>query len=153
MIVFSASGSTLSLQRVPAAGGVPADVVKSQGGNLKHPVFLPDGRHFLYTTNNSSTEQNGIRAASLDQTGATKENRRILPDVSGAQFAPPERSGQPGHLLFVRQDTLMAVPFDASSAQISGNVFPLADGVGLTTNNTYAPVTVSAWRAKREVYL
>ncbi len=142
VIVFSPNATATSLQRVPAAGGVPADVVKGQG-ILTHPVFLPDGRHFLYTINLGSAEQFGIYAASLDQKGDGKENRRILPDVSSAQFAPSERSGQPGHLLFVRQNTLMAVPFDASSAQLSGDVFPLADGVRLTTNNTYAPVTVS----------
>ena len=139
VIVFSPTNSAL-LQRVPAAGGVPAEVIKTPG-SMRHPVFLPDGRHFLYT--NQIGEQAGIHVASLDQTGTTKEDRRILPDVSSAQFAPPERSGQPGHLLFVRQDTLMAVPFDASSAQVSGDVFPLADGTGFTTNVTYAPVTVS----------
>ena len=37
----------------------------------------------------------------------------------------------------------MAVPFDAASAQVSGDVFPVAEGVSLTTNTTYLPATVS----------
>jgi Tol biopolymer transport system component len=37
----------------------------------------------------------------------------------------------------------MAVPFDGVSAQVSGDVFPVADHVFLTTNNTYVPVSVS----------
>jgi len=145
VIVFSPNLLGRLLQRVAAAGGVPADATKSQGGWVKHPVFLPDGRHFLYTINNGGAEQNGIHVASLDQNDEKESNadRRILPDVSRAQFAPPERSGQPGHLLFVRQNTLMAVPFDAASAQVSGDVFPLADGVGVNVVSAYAPITVS----------
>jgi hypothetical protein len=34
----------------------------------------------------------------------------------------------------LKHATACAVPFDASSAQVSGDVFPLADGVGLTSN-------------------
>ncbi len=139
VIVFAQSIDGGSLQRVAAAGGVPTDVVQS-GGYVRHPVFLPDGRHFLYTIQFGPSEQAGIQVGSLDQKG---ENRRILPDVSGAQFAPSERSGRPGHLLFVRQNTLMAVPFDASSAQVSGDVFPLADGLGVNAISAYAPITVS----------
>ncbi len=142
VIVF-AGLSAISIQRVPAAGGVPADVVQIQGGLVRVPVFLPDGRHFLYTIRAGTAEQVGIYVASLDQKGDGKENRRILPDVSPAQFAPPERSGQPSHLLFVRQNTLMAVPFDVSSAQVSGDVFPLADGVGVEPIFLNAPITVS----------
>jgi hypothetical protein len=37
----------------------------------------------------------------------------------------------------------MAQPFDSGSAQASGDVFPVAEGVSLTTNINYAPVTVS----------
>ena len=47
VIVFSPSNAGISIQRVAAAGGVPVDVTKTKG-NLTHPVFLPDGRHFLY---------------------------------------------------------------------------------------------------------
>ena len=43
IIVFSPNVSGISIQRVPAAGGVPADVTESKG-NLRHPVFLPEGR-------------------------------------------------------------------------------------------------------------
>ncbi len=154
VIVFSPNSIAVSLQRVAAAGGVPTDVVKAQDG-LYNPVFLPDGRHFLYMILGGVATQTGIYVASLDQKadgdqrgdrpakGESNANRRILPDASSVQFAPPQRSGQPGHLLFVRQNTLMAVPFDASSAQVSGAVVPLADGVGLTSTTFYAPVSVS----------
>ncbi|HUJ50764.1 MAG TPA: protein kinase [Bryobacteraceae bacterium] len=137
VIVFSPAGSGASIQRVSAAGGVPKDLFKTKAAQL-HPVFLPDGRHFLYLARGSTPEENGIYISSLDGT----ENRRILADISSAVFAPPSNGGKPGHILFVREDTLMAQPFDPVTAQLAGDAFPVADGVGLT-NVTLAPATVS----------
>ncbi len=135
VIVF-APDPTASFQRVAAAGGVPTDVTKKMGFEL-YPVFLPDGRHFLYASL-GAPEATGIFVGSLDG----KENRRVLADGSGAVFAPSARSNRNGHILFVRQNTLMAVPFDPVSAQIAGDVFPLADGVPLS-GLAYLPSTVS----------
>ena len=36
-----------------------------------------------------------------------------------------------GRLLFVRENTLVALPFDAASGQALGEVFPVAEGVSL----------------------
>ena len=60
----------------------------------------------------------------------------------------PARGGRTGHVLFVRENTLMAAPFDATSAQVSGDVFPVAEDVFLTTNNSYAAASVSESDAK-----
>jgi hypothetical protein len=74
-------------------------------------------------------DSTGIYLALLDG----KENRRVFPDISSALFAPPAHGGHTGHILFVRENTLMAAPFDATSAQLSGDVFPVAEGVPLST--------------------
>jgi eukaryotic-like serine/threonine-protein kinase len=147
VIVFSPSPGA-PIQRVAAAGGVPVDVTRTKG-ILKHPVFPPDGRHFLYNSSLGTAETTGIYVSSLDG----KENRRVLPDVSSAVFAPPapsntgpsntEKTGRVGHILFVRENTLMAAPFDAASAQIAGDVFPVAEGVSPTTDTTYVRAAVS----------
>ena len=94
-------------------------------------MFLPDGNRFLYFVARADAGKTGIYIASLDG----KENRRILADVSGAMFAP---SAGVGRLLFIRENTLMAQPFDAARATTSGDVFPVAEWVSLTTNNHYA---------------
>jgi len=138
VIVFAPNNTGSGIQRVAAAGGVPSDVRKING-NLRHPAFLPDGRHFLYLARSGSAEQTGVYASSLDG----KENRRVLADVSGAVFAPSARREGTGHILFVRENTLMALPFNAASVQVSGDVFPVAEGVSLTSNNTYLPAIVS----------
>jgi Tol biopolymer transport system component len=138
VIVFSPNNSGISIQRVSAAGGTPVDVTRTKGVQ-RLPVFLPDGRHFLYLVRNAKAEENGIYVSSLDG----RENRRVLPDASGIVFAPPGRNERNGHILFVRENTLMAAPFDAASAQLAGDVFPVADHVFLTTPGSYLPVSVS----------
>jgi eukaryotic-like serine/threonine-protein kinase len=136
VIVFSPNSTGGSIQRVAPAGGVPVDVTRTKD-DQRYPVFLPDGRHFLYLMRGGTVETTGIYVSSLDG----KENRRIFADGSGAVFAPPARRGFAGHILFVRENTLMAQPFDAATAQASGDVFPVAEGVSLTTI-AYLPATV-----------
>jgi Tol biopolymer transport system component len=126
VIVFS---TRFAIQRISAAGGVPADVTK---GSFRFPVFLPGSRYFLYLVGPQSSEKNGVYLTSLDG----KENRRILPDASSVAFAA-------GRLLFIRENTLMAQPFDAASRQIVGEAFPIVESVSFTTVANYAPVTVS----------
>ena len=55
----------------------------------------------------------------------------------------PSASAALGHLLFLRENNLMAQPFDAE-AQISGDVFPVAEGMTLANVNNFAPVSVSS---------
>jgi eukaryotic-like serine/threonine-protein kinase len=138
VIVFSPNGGNESLiQRVSASGGDPSDVSKVRTRHL-FPVFLPDGRHFLYETAGAG-ERDGIYVASLDG----KEDRRILLDPSGVEFAPSVPGSRAGHLLFVRENKLMAQPFDAASLLVTGEVFPVADHVALANANNFAPVTTS----------
>jgi dipeptidyl aminopeptidase/acylaminoacyl peptidase len=94
-------------------------------------VFLPDGQHFLYLLNRSA-EQNGVYISSLDG----KESRRVLADDSSVLFAS-------GRLLFIRENTLMAQPFDAASGKTVGEAIPVAESASFSTVASYAPVTAS----------
>jgi Tol biopolymer transport system component len=134
VILFSAvdEAGGFAIQRVAAAGGVSAAVVKAPRGISRYPLFLPGGRNFLYVVTRTSAEENGIYFRSLDG----KENRRILSDESTVVFAD-------GHLLFIRENTLMAQPFDGEKGQTLGDPIPVAAGVSLTSNVVYAPVTAS----------
>jgi Tol biopolymer transport system component len=128
VIVFVA---LVGIQRVPAAGAVPAYVTRPKGVP-RFPVFLPDGRHFLYTVYGVSVEQNGVYLGSLDG----KDEKRVLPDASSVVIASDR-------LLFVRGNTLMAQPFNTASRQTVHEVFPVAEDVSPITDITYAPVTMS----------
>jgi serine/threonine protein kinase len=126
-VILFASGGVI--QRVPQAGGVAAPVTKPGSGEQNvFPEFLPDGRHFLYWTRAGKAESNGIYAGSLD--GAPPV--RLLPDASNAAYVPPAESGASGHVVFRREDTLMAQPFDADKLQLKGEMFPVAEHVGRT---------------------
>jgi len=141
VIVFSASlGGNSSIKRVSADGGVPTDLTATKGKDT-NPSFLPDGRHFLFVAGRAPAGKNGVYVSSLDG----KENRRVLADVSSAIFAPSFHSGgdRVGSLLFIRDNALMIQPFDADNEHDMGDAVPLAQGVSLTTNSTYAPVSVS----------
>jgi len=133
VIVFSPSaGAKYQLQRVAASGGAPVNITNTSDGGFKHPVFLPDGRHFLFTVGASTSERSGIFVGSLD----SSERRKVLPEISGLALAA-------GMLLFVREDILVAQSLDTASGQPTGGALPVAAGVAKTSNLDYAPVTAS----------
>ena len=49
-------------------------------------------------------------------------------------YAPRDGSTGRGYLLFVRDNTLMAQPFDANRAAFTGETFPLAEQIGNAGN-------------------
>ena len=157
VIVFSPD-PTAPLQRVGMSGGTPVAVTKLGQDNEDHrfPEFLPDQRHFLYTVNGPSEEANGIYAGSLQGDPPV----RILPDVSSAAYVPSGVSSEAGYLLFRRETTLMAAPFDAQRLQTAGEIFPVAEHVGISANVAYAAFSASTngvlahnpgWLVEREL--
>jgi serine/threonine protein kinase len=130
MILFSRGVSGAAIQLVSAYGGIPVDVIKGRDLML-YPVFLPDGRRFLYSQN---IDNHGVFLGSLDG----KENRRILQADSSVVLAP-------GWLLFIRANSLMAQPFDAAAGRVTGDAVPLTEGVSTfrSTTTRGAPIAVS----------
>ncbi len=117
-IIFD-SGNRL-LHRIPATGGPPTLVPGTAPGQVRlFPHALPDGRHYLFTSRNVNDLGEGIYVASLD----TPDVRRVSDAWSRAAYAS-------GHLLFARQGTLFAQPFDLAQMSTTGEPRSLADGVG-----------------------
>ena len=132
-IVFGRPRARERIWRVAEAGGMPSPVTPKQDPESSDgsPVFLPDGHHFLYAhTGGEQSEQSGIYVGSLDSPPEQQAARRLLPVipslVSGVQFVP----GDPqGHLLYLRDSTLMAQAFDAGRLAVRGDPFPIAQQV------------------------
>jgi Tol biopolymer transport system component len=127
VIVFAA-GANEGLSRVAAAGGQPTvittlDASKKENSH-RWPAFLPDGRHFLYLARNISLDNSVVYAASVDDPAHPTQ---VLVTPSSALFAPP------GYLLFVRERSLMAQPFDPGALRTTGDAFPVAENVGAST--------------------
>src|SRR5262249_59605708 len=87
------------------------------------PEFLPDGRHFLYMADGEKPEDNAYRVASLD----SSESKMVAPAQTLVTYAPP------GYLLFVKDKTLVAQPFDAKALKTTGEPVPLAEQIGTDT--------------------
>src|SRR5262249_16230863 len=93
----------------------------------------PDGRHFLYYVA-GSPEAKGIYVGSLD----SSETRRLVPaaDSLGVYAST-------GHLLFVRQGTLLGQSFDPAQLTLSGNLLPIAENLSVDAANG-TPLSASA---------
>ncbi len=118
--------------RVSASGGGAA-AVTSLGpgrGEYQHvwPVFLPDGRHFLYVGFLGAEARpdsiNGLYVGSLD----SKEVKLLQSGRGNAAYSPSSSLSR-GHLLFMRGSTLLARPFDSGRLEFTGEAAPVAENV------------------------
>ncbi|MDE3165591.1 MAG: serine/threonine-protein kinase, partial [Acidobacteriota bacterium] len=127
VILFGSNAGPLL--KVPAAGGVatPMTRIEREETFHSHPFFLPDGRHFLYTRHSGNPGATGIYVGSLDDRPEQPRPRRLL-SAQFAVYSPGARAGR-GHLLFLRDRSLMAQPFDAQRLELEGEAVPLADPV------------------------
>ena len=115
------------LQQVPATGGAPEPVTSLRGDDRFHmmPQFLPDGRTFLYQRATRSTQVDGIYVGSLDKTPAEQSTSPILLTNRQAFYSPAGED----HLVFLREQTLFAQPFDVSTHTLTGQPVAVVDGV------------------------
>ena len=132
-ILIGASG-TRGIQRVPAGGGVPAQVTRLESKETAHlwPRFLPDGRHFLYHAH--GTDGRAIYVGSLDEPTRV----RLFNSLYMADFAPPDR------LLFVREGALLAQRLDTRTLRLQGEPAAVIEGVQASPVNGRAAFSVSS---------
>jgi serine/threonine protein kinase len=119
VILFSRNAR---LSRVSATGGQPVALSPFTEGEVRqdNPRFLPDGKHFLYLSRNRDRQNDGIYVASLDP-GA---QRKLV--LKGSFSAVQVSSG---HLLFNRENLLMAQRFDLDQFQVMGEPVRIAEQV------------------------
>ena len=131
VIVFA--DSERGLMQVSAEGGAasPLTTLDPARKEVVHvlPSFLPDGRHFLYERASSIPENSGVYVGSINTQPGEQNSRRLLATTSGPVYVPSSDSDS-GQVLFLRQGTLMAQPFDAHRLQPSGEAVPVAEQVG-----------------------
>jgi Tol biopolymer transport system component/aminoglycoside phosphotransferase (APT) family kinase protein len=142
-IIFSPSHNT-PLHRVSDAGGEAVAITeldRDAGENShRHPRLLPGGTRVLYLARRAGgadgergAEGNAVMVAPLDG----GQGRLLLRSEAAAEYAS-------GYLLFLRDETLMAQPFDPVAAELSGEPVPVAEGIGMLGGSAFATFTVSA---------
>jgi serine/threonine protein kinase/Tol biopolymer transport system component len=111
------------LHKVSESGGKVAQVAKPDKsiGETWYtwPHFLPDGRHFLYLASDQRSKGTTLYAGSLDST----DKRSLLQISSRAEYVSP------GYVLYVRDGTLLAQPFDAEKLSFTGEAVPVAEKI------------------------
>lgn len=103
-------------------------------GQTSHrgPQFLPDGRHFLYYAM-GSPDVRGVHVGDMKRT----VSRRLFDADTPAVYVA-------NHLLYVRQGTLLARPFDPETLQLGGDATPVAEEVTSGTRANIAALSTSA---------
>jgi Tol biopolymer transport system component len=127
------------LMRVSAAGGEPTPVTSldsaKQEGTHAFPTFLPDGRHFLHLRV-STSEATGIYVGSLDNKPDNQNAKRVVATFFESAYVPSESNGR-GQLLFRREGTLVAQPFDTLKMELTGEPIPVAERLGSALANGF----------------
>lgn len=132
VIVFGINNAT-GIQRVSSAGGAPSpvtalNVARKDAAHL-FPVFLPDGRHFLYLVLSAATENTGIYLGSLDSKPDHQKPKRLVATGFGAGFVPSPK-GNGGAILFQQDGTLLVQRFDVGRMETTGEAVPVAEQLG-----------------------
>jgi len=111
------------LYRVPSRGGqATLERTPDRTQNevtLLYPAFLPDGRRYVYMAR--QTDGGGsVRSAEVGQPASAPVGLDLNTNV---QYADP------GYLVFGRDGSLLGQRFDAASARVTGEPFPIAEPV------------------------
>jgi eukaryotic-like serine/threonine-protein kinase len=123
VIVFSIR---TAIFRVPAAGGVPVPLIAD--GETDFPHFLPDGIHFLYTRRAPDGRKSAVRIGSITARPEAQTTAALVNSPWGAFYARSTDPGN-GHLLFIRDSTLMAQPMNPRELVLTGPAVPVADHI------------------------
>ncbi len=130
------------LLRILDTGGAATPVTNldeaRQENSHRWPVFLPDGRHFLYYARSRQRENRATFVGSLD----SKETRVLMNGKSNVLFAP-DRPGGSSYLLFEREGWLVARKLGFPSLRFESDPIPIAEGIQPSDPVTAAMFTVS----------
>jgi eukaryotic-like serine/threonine-protein kinase len=139
------------LYAVPAAGGTltQATTLDATAGeeHQSQPCLLPDGRHYVYFSANADFSKRSIRLGSL----GSKETRPLFESDSSAVYAD-------GHLIFARDDAVLAWRFDPKSLRLVGEPFPAFEHVHWRMGDNYLSLSAAgrrvayvSWALKRQL--
>jgi Tol biopolymer transport system component len=133
--------------RCPANGGTATPVTTLTAGETKTahlvPSFLPDGRHFIYLrVSRTETTRNGLFLGDLAAPAGAPASNRVVETGYGGTYvsATPGR----GFILFIRDRSLMALPFDEQTLSPAGEPKIVASPVGAFLDTAFFSASVDA---------
>jgi len=139
-IVYAASIRT-GLSRISAAGGDPQPLTEldEAAGEQSHrwPQWLPGGKAVLFSSLTQGAQfafEDGAIEVVLVETGERKVVHR------GGYYP---RYVPTGHILYVHEGTLFALPFDVGSLEATGSQMPVLEGLETNAGQGAAQYAVS----------
>ena len=137
-IVFAASAES-GLTLIPAAGGEVTSLttLDESAKEISHrwPQWLPGGHAVLFTS--ARGESPGLEMAIEAVNVETGERRVIHRGGHYGRYVPT------GHVVFVQDATLFALPFDAGSLEARGSQMPVLEGIEAQPGEAGAQFDVS----------
>jgi serine/threonine-protein kinase len=129
------------LSIVPAAGGTIRTLLQpdTKAGErcYRTPQYLPGGKAVLFTIGKEDTDtfdDAQIAVLTLD----TGKKKILIEGGMNARYSPT------GHLVYARNGSLLAVPFDVGNLAIKGRPFPVVDNIFMSVNGGMAAFALSA---------
>jgi Tol biopolymer transport system component len=110
-----------------------------EAANMRWAQFLPGSDRFVHVEFDPIVGR--YRAEVTDY--VTHRSISLMEADSRVQFAPSNRPGTPGHLLFIRAGSLLAQPFDPDHSRLTGEPFPLVPNVNYFGPSASACFSVS----------
>jgi Tol biopolymer transport system component len=130
-----AGGPSSTITAVNATGPAPVDHLL--------PSFLPDGRHFVYFQAwRGDASRSGIYLGDLDLSPDKQPQERLVATGFGGVFVGGDDDA--GHLLFVRDGTLLAAPFDGRRLAFAGEPQPVASALGAFRDTAFFSASPTA---------
>ena len=136
-IIAVLNGRRSGLSRIPPNGGTPTPLPlkgPDQGTNPSTPHVLPGSKAVVFTNlSGSSPDEATIRVLSLE----TGEQKIVQQPGFFGRYVPS------GHLIYVREATLHAAPFDSRTFTATGPSQPVLEDVRLAGLSAAAVLDVS----------
>jgi serine/threonine-protein kinase len=147
-------GSSAGVMRWVPGKGEPTQLTSANPQKqLFHAVadVLPDGEHFLYTMSGEPGTR-GIFAGRIKASPDQQPADPILKTDFGGAFVPEPGSSTVGHLLIVRDTSILAQRFDTGSLRTIGEAVPVAQDVFVANSSGFGIAFYSASREGTIVY-
>ena len=137
-IVFARDGNS-GLYRISAAGGEPEVLTEldEDGGETTHrwPEVLPGGGGVLFTSRTTTADGEEWNVELLALTGG--ERTRLQRNASYGRFL------ESGHVVYIVDGTIFALPFDLDRLEATGAAVPVVAGVQFNPGNGGAQFSLS----------
>jgi serine/threonine-protein kinase len=130
------SGLNQGIKRVRAEGGTPEDVVKPEKeGLLRWVQVLPGSKALLFTEPPTTGSYDTAKVVAFSLADRTR--KVVVEGGYQAHYVPS------GHIIYLKEGTLFAAPFDPVALEVRGGAVPAIQGVATNTTTGGAQFAVS----------